>query len=208
MTSPNIAAVFEFKSRELRTTLVDNEPWFVAADACDILDFRMASDALRSLDDDEKGYAVVRTPGGDQRMSIVNESGLYALIFRSRTTGAKAFRRWVTEEVLPAIRKTGRYETAGDSLPALPRTFAEALRLAAEQQEQIESQAAQIEADAPKVAYVDNFLRNNDTCLLRQLAKRIGMKERDLREELLTRRIIFRTPIGRFSESKNRHAVA
>ncbi len=90
---------------------------------------------------------------------------------------------------------------------AIPKSFADALQLAADQAREIERQAAQIESDAPKVAYVDNFLRNNDACLLRQLAKRIGFKERDLRDELMARRIIFRTPIARFSESKQRNVV-
>lgn len=89
--------------------------------------------------------------------------------------------------------------------PAVPRSFAEALRLAADLQERNEQQAAQLEADAPKVAYVDNFLRSNDSCLIRQLAKRIGMTEKELRTELTDRKVMFRTPIGnRFSESKQK----
>ncbi|MFI5934740.1 phage antirepressor KilAC domain-containing protein [Actinoplanes sp. NPDC051494] len=100
-----------------------------------------------------------------------------------------------------------RTREAEIAAPSLPQTFAQALRLAAEQQELIEQQAGQIEADAPKVAYVDNFLRSDDACLMRQLAKRIGLTERELREELLSRRVIFRTPIGRFSESKQRDVV-
>lgn len=89
--------------------------------------------------------------------------------------------------------------------PAIPQSFAEALRLAADQQEQIEAQRAQIEADAPKVAYVDNFLRSDDACLVRKLAKRIDMTERELRDELMRRQVIFRRPIeNRFSESKQK----
>lgn len=149
----NEIAVFSYSDLEVRTVLVDDEPWFVAADICTILDFRMASDALRVLDEDEKGYAVVRTPGGDQRMSIVNESGLYALIFRSRTDGSKKFRKWVTDEVLPAIRKTGRYE----SRPAIPQTYADALQLAADQARQLEAQAAELAVAAPKAQAWDHL---------------------------------------------------
>lgn len=200
-----IATVFEFDSRELRTTVVADEPWFVAADVCTILDFRMASDALRALDEDEKGYAVMRTPGGDQRMSIINESGLYALIFRSRTDGAKRFRKWVTEEVLPAVRKTGGYQVANLNHPAVPQSFAEALRLAADLQEQNDAQRAELESAAPKVEYVDKFLRDGDSCTLRVFAKQVGVKEKELREHLIARKVIYRQPIGkRFSESKQK----
>ncbi|GIF14835.1 phage antirepressor KilAC domain-containing protein [Actinoplanes teichomyceticus] len=149
----NDLAIFNYADVEVRTVLVDGEPWFVAADVCAILNFRMASDALRNLDEDEKGYALVRTPGGEQRMSTVSESGLYALIFRSRNDSAKKFRRWVTDEVLPAIRKTGRYETA----PAIPQTYAEALQLAADQARQIELQSAQLAEAAPKAEAWDHL---------------------------------------------------
>jgi prophage antirepressor-like protein len=152
-----IAQVFEFGTRELRTTVIDDEPWFVATDVCTILEFRMASDALRNLEADEKGYAVVRTPGGDQRMSIVSESGLYALIFRSRTAGAKKFRRWVTSEVLPAIRKTGSYEIAasGTTLPAQISNRELALMVIAEadRADAAETKVSELE---PKAAQADH----------------------------------------------------
>ncbi len=153
-----LAQVFEYDAGELRTTVIEDEPWFVAADVCSILKFRMASDALRALDADEKGYAVVRTPGGDQRMSVVNESGLYALIFRSRTDGAKRFRKWVTSDVLPAIRKTGQYEIAEQNRnnPAIPQSFADALQLAADQAREIERQNEAIAELEPRAAQADH----------------------------------------------------
>lgn len=138
---------------EVRTVLQGDEPWFVAGDICAVLGFRMPSDALRWLDDEEKGYAVVRTPGGDQRVSTVNESGLYALIFRSRVDGAKAFRKWVTSEVLPAIRRSGRYEVS-PQFP-VPRTFSEALELAAGQAREIEAKNQQLAIAEPKAAQAD-----------------------------------------------------
>lgn len=100
---------FQYGKRPVRTLLRNNEPWFVAKDACDILGYRMASDATRLLDDDEKGTHTISTLGGPQEMIIINEPGLYTLIFGSRKPEAKAFKRWVTHEVLPAIRKTGSY---------------------------------------------------------------------------------------------------
>lgn len=91
----------------------DGEPWFVAKDVCEILQFKNYRDAVSRLDADERGVGNADTLGGVQSMSIVNESGLFHLIFISRNPCAKFFRRWVTDEVLPSIRKTGLY--AGDA---------------------------------------------------------------------------------------------
>lgn len=115
-------ARFEFNAIEVRTVVRDGEPWFVAADVCAVLDIAQASSSLRVLDEDEKGLHSVHTPGGDQMVSIINEPGLYSLILRSRKPEAKAFKRWITHEVIPAIRRTGRYETAApDAVAAIGR---------------------------------------------------------------------------------------
>lgn len=87
----------------------ERDPWFVAADVCRILEIKNARDAIGGLDADEKGVATTDTLGGPQDMAIISESGLYALIFRSRKPAAVRFRKWVTQEVLPAIRTTGSY---------------------------------------------------------------------------------------------------
>lgn len=113
---------FEFKSHEVRTVVIDGEPWFVAKDVCEILEIANSRDAITSLDEDEKGVAITDTPGGKQSLTTVSESGLYALIFKSRKPQAKAFRKWVTSEVLPQIRKTGKYE-----VQKTPQTYIEAL---------------------------------------------------------------------------------
>lgn len=102
--------VFNFQDQhEVRTVVRDGEPWFVAKDICDILELTDVSQTVQSLSDDEKGTYSIRTLGGNQRMSVVSESGLYALVFKSRKPEAQAFRKWVTSEVLPTIRKTGAY---------------------------------------------------------------------------------------------------
>lgn len=89
----------------------NGDPWFVAKDVCNVLGLQNSRDTLKKvLEDDEKGVATIYTLGGDQEVSTVSESGLYALIFKSRKPQAKTFRKWVTSEVLPAIRKAGRYE--------------------------------------------------------------------------------------------------
>lgn len=106
------AKVFTFNAsnQNIRVQMKDGEPWFVAKDVCDALTLENSRKATSSLDEDEKGVSPIVTPSGTQQMTIVNESGLYNLIFQSRKAEAKAFRKWVTSEVLPSIRKTGRYE--------------------------------------------------------------------------------------------------
>ncbi|MEA1762271.1 MULTISPECIES: BRO-N domain-containing protein [Pseudomonas syringae group] len=101
---------FRFETKEVRTLLINDQPWFVANDVSAALLYSEASAMTRHLDDDEKGLSIVQTLGGDQEMLVINESGLYSAILRSRKAEAKRFKKWVTAEVLPAIRKTGRYE--------------------------------------------------------------------------------------------------
>ena len=105
----NDIQVFDFEDNAVRVIEKDGEPWFVAADVARVLDIQNVRQNLNDLDDDEKGVYNTYTPGGPQEMRVINESGLYNLIFRSRKPEAKKFRKWVTAEVLPSIRKTGMY---------------------------------------------------------------------------------------------------
>lgn len=100
---------FQFKNTEVRTIKIDDLIWFVASDVAKALEYPQAKDLARILDDDEKGRQIVPTPSGDIEMVIINESGLYHAILKSRKPEAVPFRKWVTGEVLPAIRKTGSY---------------------------------------------------------------------------------------------------
>jgi len=115
---PNTPSVFSFDSHAVRTLLIDEAPWFVAADVCAALSIGNNRMALDRLDEDEKGVSSIDTLGGLQEMAIINESGLYNLVLGSRKPTAKRFKKWVTSEVLPAIRKTGRYEAATAATPA------------------------------------------------------------------------------------------
>jgi prophage antirepressor-like protein len=99
--------IFSFEEKQVRVVEKGGEPWWVAKDVCEVLD--MGTEQIRRLDDDEKGLLKTQTPGGMQEMSIINESGLYTLIVRSNKPEAQKFRKWVTSEVLPSIRKTGAY---------------------------------------------------------------------------------------------------
>lgn len=103
---------FIFDTLPVRAVLRDGEPWFVAADLAAVLDYSETAAMTRHLDDDEKGLSTVQTLGGPQEMTIISESGLYAAILKSRKPEARQFRRWVTGEVLPSIRKTGSYQMA------------------------------------------------------------------------------------------------
>ncbi|WP_447891393.1 BRO-N domain-containing protein [Pseudomonas atacamensis] len=106
-------ALFEFETQAVRVVSDDaGEAWFVASDIATVLEYRTASDMTRHLDDDEKGTRNVRTLGGEQEMTIINEAGLYSAILKSRKPAAKRFKRWVTHDVLPSLRKTGSYSLA------------------------------------------------------------------------------------------------
>ncbi len=121
-------ARFDLQGHEVRVITVDGEPWWVAADVAAVLQIARVHSAVRGLDEDEKGTHTMRTPGGDQQLSIISESGLYSLILRSRKPDAKRFRRWVTHEVLPIIRRTGRYAVEDHTASAIPAETATVFR--------------------------------------------------------------------------------
>lgn len=119
---------------QVRVVDVNGEPWFVAKDVCDCLELTNTAQTISYLDDDEKGVTTNYTPGGKQEMSIISEAGLYSLILRSRKPEAKAFKRWVTHDILPSIRKTGGYGQW--NLPRVPKSFPDALRMIADIEEE------------------------------------------------------------------------
>lgn len=121
-------AVFSFQSAEVRTIALNGDPWFILSDVTGILGFSRSRDAARILDDDEKGAHILRTPGGDQEVTIISESGVYALALKSRRPEARPFRKWVTSEVLPAIRKTGAYATNDAATEEMTRQARDAFR--------------------------------------------------------------------------------
>ncbi|MEH1777699.1 MAG: Bro-N domain-containing protein [Nostoc sp.] len=104
-------SVFNFESHEVRFVGTADNPWWVAADICKVLELENTSKACSQLDDDQKAITSSNTLGGSQKMLCVNESGLYALIMGSRKPQARAFQKWITSDVIPAIRKTGTYST-------------------------------------------------------------------------------------------------
>lgn len=170
----------------LRVIDRDGEPWFFASDVCRSLEIQNPTDAVSRLDDDE--HTLVSTegiPGARNPMAAaVSEAGLYSLVLGSRKPEAKVFKRWVTHEVLPSIRKTGGF--------TIPRNYTEALRLAADQAERIEAQALQLEHQAPAVAFVDRYVEAKATQPIRAVAKILGVKEKDFVASLEASGIMYR----------------
>lgn len=143
-----VAFVFPEAGREVRTTMINGEPWFVASDVATILGYRMASDATRMLDEDERGTHPFSTPSGQQVFTIINEPGLYAMIMRSNMPAARGFKRWVMHEVLPAIRRTGTYAVEGADRPMSELEMAEKYVLALKRERELEAKVEVLEPSA------------------------------------------------------------
>ena len=166
--------IFQNSGFQIRGGLINNEPYFVAKDVCEALGLGNVSQAISRLDDDEKGIYKIDTLGGEQNLLHINESGLYSLVLTSSKPDAKAFKKWVTSEVLPSIRKTGSYSI--QSQFQIPQTYSEALMLAAKQAEQIEQQTALIEAQKPKVEFYEAVTGSSDTIDIASVAKVLNIK--------------------------------
>lgn len=149
----------------VRIILQDNEPWFVAKDVCDCLDLSNSRKALSRLEDDEKGVTLSDTLGGKQEMATVNEYGLYSLVLSSRKPEAKEFKRWITHEVLPSLRKYGTYSLN------IPRTLPDALKAYASEIEAHNKTKALVEAQRPKVLFADAVSTSDTDILVGDLAK-------------------------------------
>jgi phage antirepressor YoqD-like protein len=180
---------FHFEGREIRVFADDTgELWFVALDVAETLGYNWQSNAIAHVPADWKGIRPINTPGGRQQMSVLSEQGLYFFLGRSDKPKALPFQRWLAGDVVPQIRRTGSYSPA----PALPRTFAEALRLAADQQETIEAQAAELVAAAPAVEFVGRYVDSTGLKGFRQVAKLLGAKENLFRDFLIEEKILYR----------------
>jgi len=133
---------------EVRTVEIDGEPWFVGKDVASRLGYRDTSDALKNhVDEEDKLTRCFADSGQNREMYIINESGLYSLVLSSKLESAKKFKRWITSEVIPQIRKTGAYHT--------PKTYAEALRALADEAEKAEALKKQNQLMQPKAEFFD-----------------------------------------------------
>lgn len=172
----NEIQTFHYLSNEVRTIQRDGEPWFVLKDVCNILHIGNAADVYNRLDDDEKGVGQIDTLGGCQKMNIINESGLYNVILRSDKPEAKPFRKWVTSEVLPTIRKHGAYMTPETIEKALtdPDTIIQLATTLKEERAARLALEAQAQADKPKVLFADAVATSKTSILIGELAKLIS----------------------------------
>lgn len=167
----------------VRIFLEDNEPWFVAKDVCDCLDLSNSRKALSRLEDDEKGVTLSDTLGGMQEMATVNEYGLYSLVMSSRKPEAKDFKRWVTHEVLPSIRKYGSYNMN------IPRTLPDALKAYASEIEAHNKTKALVEEQKPKVLFADAVNASHTSILVGDLAKLLRQNGLDIGQNRLFERL-------------------
>jgi anti-repressor protein len=161
--------LFTYQGAEVRTLVVDGEPWFVAADVAAVVGISKYRDAVAQLDDDERASMAVDTLGGRQSMTVVNEPGVYSLMLISRSPRVRDFKRWLTHEVLPSIRRTGQFGSQ------VPTSLAEALELAAAEARRIEElEAAALEA-APKVEAYDALMDAEGYYSMEAAAKILGL---------------------------------
>lgn len=174
-----------FENKEFGTVRAmrdaNGEPWFVASDIAKALGYRMASDMTRRLDDDEKGTRSVRTPSGEQQMTVITEAGMYSAILGSKVEGAKRFKRWVTHEVLPALRRDGAY-VASDGDEDDATLMARAL-LAAKRA--IDRKDALIAEMKPKALFADTVASSKTSILVGDLAKLLNQNGVDTGQKRL-----------------------
>lgn len=159
---------------EIRTVTIDNEPWFVGKDVALALGYERTADAIRQhVEEEDRGVGEIQTPGGKQKMTVINESGLYALIFGSKLESAKRFKHWVTSEVLPAIRRHGAYmtdQTLEKALTSPDFLIQLATQLKKEQEKNV-ALAADNERMKPKEIFADAVAASHTSILIGDLAK-------------------------------------
>lgn len=162
---------FEFDGNDVRTMQINGEAWFVGKDVATVLGYARTADAVRKhVDEEDRGVSNLATPSGEQRMTIINESGLYSLIISSKLPAAKKFKRWVTSEVLPAIRKHGAYMTdaKAEAIVTDKSALADLLQQAADQ---LKEKDILIEELKPKALFADSVAASKSTVLVGELAK-------------------------------------
>jgi anti-repressor protein len=183
--------VFDFGASSVRTTLIDGEPVFVAADVLSVLEVDRT--ALRRLDKDEKGVVSIHTLGGPQQVTVVNEPGLYALILSSRKKQARDFKRWITHSVLPEIRRTGKYVDQR-AQHHIPQTYAQALEVAYLQARELEHKELLLAQQQPKVDAYDALMDAEGYYSMEAVAKIIGIGRNTLFKHLRDMRVIEPAP--------------
>lgn len=207
--------IFNYQSNEVRTVEMGGEPWFVLKDVCNILGISKYRDTAARLDADERGSVEVDTLGGTQQVIAVNESGLYHVILRSDKPEAAPFRKWVTSEVLPSIRKNGGY-IAGQEQLTPEELMAKALLVANKTLADREARICELTAQnsqltvekqimQPKAEYFDELVDRNLLTNFRETAKELGIKPKAFVAWLLDKKFLYRDQKGKLlpREDKN-----
>lgn len=191
----NNIQIFKYENNDVRTVEMNGEPWFVLKDVCVVLGLGTVSKVADRLDADEKGMNQIHTPGGMQDVTVINESGLYNVILRSDKPEAKPFRKWVTSEVLPSIRKNGGY-IAGQEQLTPSELMAKALLVAnktlAEREARISELKVQNAIMQPKAEYFDELVDRNLLTSFRETAKQLGVEEKKFISFLMEKKYIYR----------------
>ena len=172
----------------IRTIENDGEPWFVGKDVATALGYKEATKAAREkVDDEDKGVSKIDTPSGIQEMTIINESGLYSLVLSSKLPTAKKFKRWVTNEVIPSIRKHGAYMTPETLEKVLlsPDTLMQLAQNLKDEQEKRKELETKIEQDKPKVLFADAVATAQTSILIGELAKLLKQNGVDMGQNRL-----------------------
>lgn len=176
----NELQLFSFENHEVRSLLINDEPYFVGKDVAEVLGYERADNAIRNhIDKEDKLMHQISASGQNRNMTIINESGLYALIFGSKLESAQKFKRWVTSEVLPALRKTGQYqvkELSGQELMA---------KALIEAQSVLAAKDKQIEQMKPKVVFADAVATSHTSILVGELAKILKQNGIDMGQKRL-----------------------
>lgn len=217
----NELRLFDYNGIQVRTVEKDNQLWWVANDVCNVFGETNRNRAMQSLLDDEKGYTQIDTPGGKQKMAIVNESGLYSMLFamqpekargvaeeyiEQRSEQLRNFRRWVTHDVLPSIRKHGAYMTPETLEAAIlnPDTIikiATALKEEKDKNKALEAANSSLTVEntimKPKAEYFDELVDRNLLTNFRETAKQLEIREKDFVAFLLDKKYIYRDKRGK-----------
>lgn len=217
----NELQIFNYNDQEIRTIEKDGALWWVANDVCDVFGETNRNRAMQSLEKDEKGYTQMDTPGGKQNVAIVNESGLYSMLFAMQPAKARGvsdeyierrseqlrqFKRWVTHEVLPSIRKHGAYMTADTIEKALlnPDTIIQIATALKEEKEKSKALEAvnsalvvDLEIARPKVDYFNELVDRNLLTNFRETAKQLEVPPKRFVQFLIDKKYIYRDKRGR-----------
>ena len=195
----NELRIFNYNDAQIRTVEINGELWFVGKDVAEVLGYKNTKDAIsRHVDIEDKRGSRFPTPSGEQEFVIINESGLYSLILSSKLSSAKEFKRWVTSEVIPSIRKHGAYMTEStiDMVMKNPEIVYKMAETMLSERERRIAAEKQLDEAKPKADYYDAFVNPEDYLNLRTVAKELKIPEREFVDFLLSEKIFFRSKRG------------